>query len=46
MSAGYGVWGKEEWLKKLWSVVNWQRVDAAYDVIWKAAQEKGAKRNY
>jgi hypothetical protein len=31
MSAGYGVWGKEEWLKKFWSVVNWQRVSEQYE---------------
>ncbi|KXN86324.1 Putative 37S ribosomal protein S26A, mitochondrial [Leucoagaricus sp. SymC.cos] len=43
MSAGYGVWGKEQWLKELWSVVNWERVDAAYNAIWKAAQEKGPR---
>ncbi len=25
MSAGYGVWGKEEWIKKFWSVVDWEQ---------------------
>ncbi|KAE9404512.1 hypothetical protein BT96DRAFT_813430 [Gymnopus androsaceus JB14] len=31
MSAGYGVWGKEEWLKKFWSVLDWEKVSKAYD---------------
>ncbi|KAL0063078.1 hypothetical protein AAF712_009985 [Marasmius tenuissimus] len=30
MSAGYGVWGKEEWLKKFWSVVDWEKVSKNY----------------
>ncbi|KAF9268277.1 hypothetical protein L218DRAFT_893210 [Marasmius fiardii PR-910] len=30
MSAGFGVWGKEEWLKKFWSVVNWDKVSRNY----------------
>ncbi|KAI0347001.1 manganese and iron superoxide dismutase [Trametopsis cervina] len=25
LSAGYGVWGKEEWIKKFWAVVNWEQ---------------------
>ncbi|KAF8897143.1 Manganese/iron superoxide dismutase [Infundibulicybe gibba] len=39
MSAGYGVWGKEEWLKKFWSVVDWGKVSLAYE---KAYQDKSA----
>ncbi|KAL0580894.1 hypothetical protein V5O48_001087 [Marasmius crinis-equi] len=31
MSAGYGVWGKEEWLKKFWSVLDWSKVSFNYD---------------
>lgn len=43
MSAGYGVWGKEQWLKEFWSVLNWGRVDAAYQAVWKAIQKKENK---
>ncbi|KAF9057777.1 Manganese/iron superoxide dismutase [Panaeolus papilionaceus] len=31
MSAGYGVWGKEPWLKEFWSVLDWQKVSKAYE---------------
>ncbi|KAE9404511.1 hypothetical protein BT96DRAFT_989328 [Gymnopus androsaceus JB14] len=31
MSAGYSVWGKEEWLKKFWSVLDWEKVSKVYD---------------
>jgi len=30
MSAGFGVWGKEEWIKEFWSVVDWQKVSSLY----------------
>jgi Fe-Mn family superoxide dismutase len=30
MTAGYGVWGKEEWLKKFWTVLDWQKVSSMY----------------
>ncbi|TEB35475.1 hypothetical protein FA13DRAFT_1728284 [Coprinellus micaceus] len=30
MSAGYGVWGKENWLKEFWSVVDWKKASDAY----------------
>ncbi|EGO01563.1 hypothetical protein SERLA73DRAFT_103425 [Serpula lacrymans var. lacrymans S7.3] len=30
MSAGYGVWGKEAWLKEFWSVLDWEKVVKAY----------------
>lgn len=30
ISAGYGVWGKEEWLKKFWTVLDWGKVSRAY----------------
>jgi Fe-Mn family superoxide dismutase len=31
VGAGYGVWGKEEYLKRFWTVVNWERVGKAFD---------------
>ncbi|TCD70461.1 hypothetical protein EIP91_003222 [Steccherinum ochraceum] len=31
MSAGYGVWGKEEYLRRAWSVVNWNAISEAYE---------------
>ncbi|CAA7259497.1 unnamed protein product [Cyclocybe aegerita] len=30
MSAGYGVWGKEEWLKQFWTVLDWEKVSKAF----------------
>lgn len=30
MAAGYGVWGKEEWLKKFWTVLDWQKISTMY----------------
>jgi Fe-Mn family superoxide dismutase len=30
MSAGYGVWGKEEWLKKFWTVLDWGKVSRSF----------------
>jgi len=33
MAAGYGVWGKEEWLKKFWTVLDWQKISARYEAI-------------
>jgi superoxide dismutase, Fe-Mn family len=35
VGGGYGVWGKEEYLKQFWTVVNWERVAVA---IGKARQ--------
>ncbi|KAF8914128.1 Manganese/iron superoxide dismutase [Gymnopilus junonius] len=37
MSAGFGVWGKEEWLKEFWSVLNWEKVSTAYQTIRNAS---------
>lgn len=34
MAAGYGVWGKEEWLKKFWTVLDWGKVSQAYGKIY------------
>ena len=31
MSAGLGVWGRDEYLKRFWSVVDWEKVSQAYD---------------
>lgn len=31
MSAGYGVWGKEDWLKEFWTVLDWSKVSKAFD---------------
>ena len=31
VSAGYGVWGKEEYVKRFWSVANWQQVSEHYE---------------
>ncbi|KAF7301604.1 Manganese superoxide dismutase [Mycena indigotica] len=33
LSAGYGVWGKEAWLREFWSVLNWNKVSQAYESI-------------
>jgi len=30
MSAGLGVWGKEEYLRRFWSVVDWGNVSDVY----------------
>ncbi|PFH52547.1 hypothetical protein AMATHDRAFT_74033 [Amanita thiersii Skay4041] len=35
MAAGYGVWGKEEWVKKFWSVLDWEKVSKAYEAVKK-----------
>ncbi|KAF9569460.1 hypothetical protein CPC08DRAFT_757063 [Agrocybe pediades] len=32
MSAGFGVWGKEAWLKEFWTVLDWKKVSRAYRV--------------
>ena len=31
MSAGFGVWGKEDWLKEFWTVLDWGKVSRAFD---------------
>ncbi|KAJ7067949.1 manganese superoxide dismutase [Mycena amicta] len=33
LTAGYGVWGKEAWLREFWSVLNWRDVSEAYGRI-------------
>jgi len=32
VGTGYGVWGKEEYLKRFWTVVDWARVEQAYKI--------------
>jgi len=45
MSAGLGVWGKEEYLRRFWSVVNWRKVSDVYrlwerrDAVFKTERE-------
>ncbi|KAI0751250.1 Manganese/iron superoxide dismutase [Daedaleopsis nitida] len=33
VGAGYGVWGKEEYMKRFWTVVDWKRVKDLYRKI-------------
>ncbi|KAL1937570.1 hypothetical protein VTO73DRAFT_13065 [Trametes versicolor] len=33
VSAGYGVWGKEEYLKRFWTVVDWARVSEIFQKV-------------
>ena len=40
MAAGYGIWGKEEWLKKFWTVLDWEKVSKSYDAVARAAKKK------
>ncbi len=35
VSAGYGVWGKEEYMKRFWSVVDWRTVKTLYSTFRK-----------
>lgn len=30
LTAGYGIWGKEEYLKKFWTVLDWKKVSDAF----------------
>ncbi|KDQ64996.1 hypothetical protein JAAARDRAFT_167828 [Jaapia argillacea MUCL 33604] len=30
LSSGYGIWGKEEYLKRFWTVLDWGKVEATY----------------
>ncbi|KAF7433477.1 hypothetical protein PC9H_005429 [Pleurotus ostreatus] len=34
LSAGYGVWGKEQWLKEFWTVLDWGKVSQMYEKHW------------
>ncbi|KAJ7755667.1 manganese superoxide dismutase [Mycena maculata] len=33
ITAGYGVWGKEAWLREFWNVLNWRQVSRGYQNI-------------
>lgn len=33
LAGGYGIWGKEEYLKRYWSVVNWAKVSRILE-LW------------
>ena len=35
ISAGYGVWGKEEYMKRFWSVVDWNKAVKVYENVVK-----------
>ncbi|KAJ6510203.1 manganese superoxide dismutase [Mycena vitilis] len=38
LSAGYGVWGKEAWLREFWSVLNWRQIGESFDKIYNINQ--------
>ncbi|KAF8211516.1 Manganese/iron superoxide dismutase [Mycena galopus ATCC 62051] len=38
ISAGYGIWGKEAWLREFWNVVNWRQIGESYDYILKTSK--------
>lgn len=42
LTAGYGVWGKEAWLREFWSVLNWRQVSEGYKQI---RYHSGLKQN-
>jgi len=33
MSAGFGVWGKEAWIKEFWTVLDWRKISRTYDDV-------------
>jgi len=33
LTAGYGIWGKEEYLKRFWTVLDWKKVSDAYTLF-------------
>jgi len=37
LSSGYGIWDKKEYLRRFWSVVDWEQVTKNYD-YWKQIQ--------
>ncbi|TFK56039.1 hypothetical protein OE88DRAFT_1652618 [Heliocybe sulcata] len=39
MSSGYGVWGKEEYMKRFWTVLNWKKVSQRYQSASSKEQE-------
>ena len=47
MSAGLGVWGREEYLKRFWSVVDWRKVSDVYRLWYtKGAVFRNAKERW
>ncbi|KAJ7283431.1 hypothetical protein C8J57DRAFT_1292533 [Mycena rebaudengoi] len=36
--AGFGIWGKEAWLREFWTVLNWKQVSSAYADITAPSQ--------
>jgi len=36
MSAGLGIWGKEDYLKRFWTVLDWKKVSDAYMKLYKS----------
>jgi Fe-Mn family superoxide dismutase len=40
VGTGYGVWGKEEYIKRFWTVVDWARVDQAYKIAMELGSTK------
>ncbi len=41
MSAGYGVWGKKEYLKRFWTVLDWSKVSDTYLSFANNARTRG-----
>ncbi|PIL36673.1 hypothetical protein GSI_00362 [Ganoderma sinense ZZ0214-1] len=39
ISAGYGVWGKEEYMRRFWTVVDWAKVVKVYEKVAKAVSK-------
>ena len=33
LTAGYGIWGKEEYLKRFWTVLDWKKVSDAFNLF-------------
>lgn len=42
IGSGYGIWGKEEYLKRFWSVVDWAKVSQNHD-NWMTSLSSGPK---
>lgn len=40
MSAGYGVWGKEEYMKRFWDAIDWEQASTTYRVASRKAAPK------
>ena len=33
LTAGYGIWGKEEYLKRFWTVLDWKKVSDTFNIF-------------